>query len=255
MLRHPDYDKEFVLRTDGSIHGLGATLLQKDDETGKLHPVFYASNSMPKVKKIRTQNELEVLAVLFGLKKFRPFLLDRKFRLQTDHANLRFYINNADQQNWNMQRWLNTIATYDFDLEHVPAKEVIVEDVLGRINESINDPEYRDDEPMEAEERRLFVDFVDSKMKKMAAVRHHSAMAALTALPTKTKEYTLKRRKRYLKKLREAMPPLIGAPVSLPFGHGPKRVYHRGRLMKFCTCETYAEQGLNFTTAFMNLGL
>ena len=239
VLRHPDYDKKFWLRVDGSIHGLGATLLQKDEETGKLHPVFYASKSMPKVKKTRTQNELEVLAVLFGLDKFRPFLLDKEFVLQTDHANLRYYINNADRQNWNMQRWLNTIATFNFTLEHVPAKTVIVEDVMGRIYEHVDDASRRDDAPMDEEERRLFVDYTNQSMREAAEAKKMEEKKAYVALPTKTKRETQKRRRRRLMHLRDVMPPLVGARAALPFGFGPQRVYHKGRIAGLCACDQY----------------
>ena len=47
-----------------------------------------------------------------------------------------------------MQRWTAEIMTYSFQLVNVPAKKVLMEDIMGRMYEHIDDPKVRDDEPM-----------------------------------------------------------------------------------------------------------
>ena len=42
VLGYPDFNREFVLETNASLQGLGA-VLSKQDETGKLCVVAYAS--------------------------------------------------------------------------------------------------------------------------------------------------------------------------------------------------------------------
>lgn len=45
VLVYPKFDREFVVEVDASLKGLGACLLQSDDD-GKLHPVAYASRGL-----------------------------------------------------------------------------------------------------------------------------------------------------------------------------------------------------------------
>ena len=86
VMRHPDVTKTFYIHVDGSAAGLGATLNQKD-ESGKLHPVWYASRACSKHEQSYGARELECLALLWALEKWRHFL-GNKVYVVTDHANL-----------------------------------------------------------------------------------------------------------------------------------------------------------------------
>ena len=88
ILRTPDHAKTFVLWTDASNHGLGAALLQEHD--GKLHPIAYASKQMSSAEKKYSTLEKECLAIVWGVNKFRLFLMGKRFTLQTDHQPLAY---------------------------------------------------------------------------------------------------------------------------------------------------------------------
>ncbi|GFY22516.1 retrovirus-related Pol polyprotein from transposon 17.6 [Trichonephila clavipes] len=62
------------LHTDASQQGYGAVLLQ-EAEDGKLHPVQYMSQKTTPAEEKYSSYELEVLAVVNALKKFRTYLL------------------------------------------------------------------------------------------------------------------------------------------------------------------------------------
>eukprot|EP00833_Pecoramyces_ruminatium_P006316 jgi/Orpsp1_1/1180348/evm.model.c7180000073047.1 len=51
ILKFPNFEKEFIIRTDASYDGFGGVLLQKDDESGKEHPIHYISRSLTKAEK------------------------------------------------------------------------------------------------------------------------------------------------------------------------------------------------------------
>ena len=79
----PDINKEFVLRTDASDIGLGATLLQNRD--GHIFPVAYASRKLLDREKRYSVMERECLGIVWGIKKFALYLYSKQFTLQTDH--------------------------------------------------------------------------------------------------------------------------------------------------------------------------
>ena len=69
VLAYPSLDKPFTVETDASISGLGAVLMQVQDDS-KLHPVAYASRSLNAAERNYSITELETLAVVWALTRF-----------------------------------------------------------------------------------------------------------------------------------------------------------------------------------------
>ena len=73
VLGYPDFNREFMLETDASLHDLGAVLSQQD-ETGKLHVIAYVSQSLhPSERSMHNYSsaKLELLALkLVVMEKF-----------------------------------------------------------------------------------------------------------------------------------------------------------------------------------------
>jgi hypothetical protein len=69
VLRQPDPDREYLVDTDASNVGVGAVLLQRDDE-GKPHPICYASRKLAPAKQRYSTREQEALAIIFAVEKF-----------------------------------------------------------------------------------------------------------------------------------------------------------------------------------------
>eukprot|EP00942_MAST-04A_sp_MAST-4A-sp1_P008666 g8666.t1 len=74
----PDITKPFYIHCDGSYNGLGATLNQKGKDH-KLHVVWYASRALSPAEKNYDARELECLALLWALEKWRHFLGDKLY--------------------------------------------------------------------------------------------------------------------------------------------------------------------------------
>ena len=132
VLRLPDVERDFVLRTDASDTGLGAVLLQEHD--GMLHPVAYGSKKMSPAEKHYTVSEKECLAVVFGVTKFEQYLYGRKFKLQTDHQPLAF-LAQAKLTNGRLMRWSLFLQQYHIHVEYIKGSQNIGSDYLSRLTE------------------------------------------------------------------------------------------------------------------------
>lgn len=68
ILKLPEFNETFILRTDAADDGIGAVLLQMEDDE-KL-PVAYASRKLQPREKAYAVIEKECLAVVWGIQKF-----------------------------------------------------------------------------------------------------------------------------------------------------------------------------------------
>ncbi|GFX90888.1 retrovirus-related Pol polyprotein from transposon 17.6 [Trichonephila clavipes] len=77
------YGRKTELHTDACKQGYGQILLQ-ETEDGKLLPVYYMSKKTNTVEEKYGSYELEVLAIINALNKFRVYLLGQHFKIVTD---------------------------------------------------------------------------------------------------------------------------------------------------------------------------
>jgi hypothetical protein len=73
IFQYPDFTREFVSTTCASNEGLGAILSQ--GEIGKDLLIAYASRNINKAERNYTTSEKKLLAVVWGVKHFRPIYL------------------------------------------------------------------------------------------------------------------------------------------------------------------------------------
>ena len=83
-LAHYNAQNENIITKDASTKGLGATLWQKQKD-GNLKPVGFASRYLSDTEKKNAINELELLAVVWGLDHCRLYIYGKPIELLTDH--------------------------------------------------------------------------------------------------------------------------------------------------------------------------
>lgn len=128
VLAFPNFDHEFVVTTDASMHSLGAVLANYDDR-----PIHFASRTMKPAELNYATIEKECLGVVFGLKTFRQYLLGKHFLLKTDHAPLvwLFGMNNPASR---LTKFRLELEQFYFSIEYVKGRDNVVADALSRIS-------------------------------------------------------------------------------------------------------------------------
>ncbi|KAL0128565.1 hypothetical protein PUN28_003720 [Cardiocondyla obscurior] len=91
VLNYPDFAKKFLIITDASDQAIGAILSQ--GEIGEDRPISYASRILNKAEKNYTTTEKELLAIVWAVKHFRPYIYRTKFTIITDHKPLTWLFN------------------------------------------------------------------------------------------------------------------------------------------------------------------
>ena len=116
VLIFPNFDKPFLLDTDGSETGVGAVLSQLSDD-GQECVVAYGSRTLSKAERKYNVTRKELLAVVTFVKHFCPYLLGRHFILRTDHSALQ-WIYSMKEPEGQLARWLEQLQEYDFEVVH-----------------------------------------------------------------------------------------------------------------------------------------
>jgi hypothetical protein len=130
ILALPDINKTFILRTDASLVGLGAVLLQYHAETPR--PVAYASRKLLPRERRYSTIERECLAIIFGVDKFKFYLLGKEFILEVDHRPL-VYLNKFKGNNSRLVRWALSLQPYRFRTIYIAGEENVGADLLSRM--------------------------------------------------------------------------------------------------------------------------
>ena len=115
ILSYPRNEGLFILDTDASGTAIGAVLSQIQDGEEKV--LSYASAILPRPRQNYCTTYRELYAVVKFVKYFSHYLWGRHFLVRTDHGSLR-WLQNFKNPEGVVARWLATLGTYDFEIEH-----------------------------------------------------------------------------------------------------------------------------------------
>lgn len=122
-------EAETEVHCDASQSGLAGVLLQKVGD--KMHPVYYFSKQTSKTEAKYHSYELETLAVVRSLEKFRVYLLGKKFKVVTDCSAITTANTKKDLVP-RIARWWLLLQEYDFTVEHRSGTKMRHVDALSR---------------------------------------------------------------------------------------------------------------------------
>ncbi len=88
----PDLNKPFTIQTDASGIGLGDVLLQEtgEGEEVEMKPIYFASRGLTKAEANCSVTELECLAIIWAIKKFKNYVEYTHFTVETDHQAIKW---------------------------------------------------------------------------------------------------------------------------------------------------------------------
>ena len=111
---------------------MGAFLSQ--GEIGKDYPIAFASRSLNKAERNYSTTEKELLAIVWGVCYFRPYLYGTKFTIVTDHKPLTWIVSVKDPgSRW--LRWRIKLEEYDYEIVFKRGVANTNADALSRISQ------------------------------------------------------------------------------------------------------------------------
>jgi len=136
LLVHFDPRQQLLLSTDASQYGISAIISHKDAD-GKEKPIAYASKTLNSAERNYSQIEKEALAIVYGVKRFKQYLLGHKFVLITDHKPLLSIFHPAKgipvATAARLQRWALTLMAYNYSIIYKRSSEHTNADALSRL--------------------------------------------------------------------------------------------------------------------------
>jgi hypothetical protein len=125
ILKIVDPNKDYVVCTNVCKEGLGGDIIQEG------FVICYESRKLKEHERNYATHDLELAAIVHALRKWRHYLMGRRFELRTYHNGLKYLF---DQPTLNARqiRWLEFLCEYDFDTKHIKGKENNVADEINR---------------------------------------------------------------------------------------------------------------------------
>jgi hypothetical protein len=105
-------EKELSVCTNAYKEGLGGVLMQD----GRVIP--YISRKLRRHEENYATHDLELLAIVYALRVWRPYLIGCKFELKTDHNGLQHIFNQSDL-NVRQRHWSELLSEYDFEFTYI----------------------------------------------------------------------------------------------------------------------------------------
>lgn len=130
ILQYPNFQQTFYVTSDASDVAIGAILSQivNDEDL----PIAYASRVLNDAERHYSTVEKELLAIVWSVKRFRPYLFGQSFKIRTDHKPLIFLYNNKNPSS-RLVRWRVDMDEYQYEIEYKSGKSNLNADALSRI--------------------------------------------------------------------------------------------------------------------------
>ena len=127
MLGYYTQDKPLYLQCDASQSGFGCALLQDG------RPICYASRALTSTETKYAQIEKEMLAIVFGMRRFHTYTFGRQTIVLSDHKPLEIITKKPlESAPKRIQGMMLKIQMYDTEIRYQRGSEMFIADLLSR---------------------------------------------------------------------------------------------------------------------------
>ncbi|KAL0292524.1 UNVERIFIED_CONTAM: Retrovirus-related Pol polyprotein from transposon.6, partial [Sesamum radiatum] len=121
IIQPPNWELPFEIMCDASNHAVGAVLGQRVGRDP--HVIYYVSRMLDSAQSNYTTTEKELLAIVFALEKFRPYLLGTKVIVYSDHAALKYLLSKKDAKP-RLIRWILLLQEFDLTIKDKKGRKI-----------------------------------------------------------------------------------------------------------------------------------
>ena len=138
IMATPDCNKEFEIMCDVSDYAMGAVLGQRIEKI--FIAIYYTIKTFNEAQENYSTTDKEMLAMVFACEKFRPYILGSHVIIHTDHATIKYLMENKDAKP-RLIRWVLILQEFDLEIKDKGSNNVIV-DHLSRMEKPTEEEKW-----------------------------------------------------------------------------------------------------------------
>ena len=129
----PYWNKEFEIMCDASDYAMGAVLGQRTEKM--FNSIYYARKTFNEVQDNYSTTEKEMLAMVFSCEKFKPYILGSHVILHTNHAAIRYLMENKDAKP-RLIIWVLLLQDFDLEIKDKKGSDNVIVDNLSSLEKT-----------------------------------------------------------------------------------------------------------------------
>ena len=118
---------------DASDFAMGAVLGQRKKKI--FRAIYYASRTFNETQENYSTIEKEMLAIVFGCEKFRPYILGSHVIVHTDHAAIKYLMSKKEAKP-RLIRWVLLLQEFDLKIKDKKGCDNVIVDHLSRVEQN-----------------------------------------------------------------------------------------------------------------------
>jgi len=135
ILRPPNPNKGYKIYCDGNSVAIAAVLMQTDDNLIDSYVVSYTSRKLTPAERRYAIVEIELMAIVYALKKFHQYVYLQEIEVFSDHRPL-VWLNSLSKHSNRLMRWVIMLQDYNLKVTYIPGHKQLA-DGLTRTPEMV----------------------------------------------------------------------------------------------------------------------